>query len=149
MRRHGCVDWLLRCHRPWKTCGVRQIRGLAGRLPPEICEALARRAHDLGLQTPRRGRDVLSGRFADIAWTELTRDATSGYEDIWRWHLRLAVLDFRRLAMALRSGGLVVIFPEGQLIPDGELGPLAAGVSSLPSSMSAVARVGGRIVWPT
>lgn len=117
-------------------------RELDGRLAPEICEALARRAHDLGLATPRRGRDVLGGRFADIVWTELSRDATSGYEDIWRWHLRLAVLDFRRLATALRSGGLVVIFPEGQLVPDGELGPLAAGVSSL------VRRGRARLVQP-
>jgi hypothetical protein len=115
---------------------------LEGRLPSDICEALARRADRLGLERPRHGRDVLNGRFADIVWTELARDATTGYEDIWRWHLRLAVLDFQRLGTALRAGGLVVIFPEGRLIPDGELGPLAAGVSSL------VRRGRARLVQP-
>jgi hypothetical protein len=106
-------------------------RPLDGRLPPELKQALARRAARLGSEPPASARDALSGGFADLLWTEIRRDDTRGCEDIWRAHLRTAVGDFRRLILTLRNGGIVVIFPEGELITDGDIGPLAPGVATL------------------
>ena len=115
---------------------------LDGQLPPDVRDALFRRAGELGRPAPDRAGDVLDGRFADLLWTLLERDLTAGCEDIWRAHLRSAVGDFRRLVGALRGGGLVVIFPEGQLIADGRLGPLQPGLASL------VRRGRARLVQP-
>lgn len=106
-------------------------RPLDGQVPAELREALARRAARLGSQVPASAREALTGAFADILWTELARDDTTGCDDIWRAHLRTAVSDFRRLVLTLRDGGIVVIFPEGELITDGQIGPLAPGVASL------------------
>ena len=106
-------------------------RVLDGQLPAEVRGALARRARELGRRAPLRAADVLSGRYADILWTELARDHTPGCDEIWRAHLRSAVGDFRRLIATVRTGGLVVIFPEGQLMTDGQVGPLEAGLASL------------------
>jgi 1-acyl-sn-glycerol-3-phosphate acyltransferase len=117
-------------------------RPLDGQLPPDVRDALFRRAGELGRPVPDRGGDVLDGRFADLLWTLLERDLTTGCEDIWRAHLRSAVGDFRRLVAALRGGGLVVIFPEGRLIADGRLGPLQPGLASL------VRRGRARLVQP-
>ena len=106
-------------------------RPLDGQLPPEVRDALMRRAGELGRPAPDRAGDVLDGRFADLLWTLLERDLTPGCEDIWRAHVRSAVADFRRLVEALRGGGVVVIFPEGELITDGQLGPMQPGMASL------------------
>jgi 1-acyl-sn-glycerol-3-phosphate acyltransferase len=106
-------------------------RPLNGRLPADLNEALARRAARLGSRPPARAREALSGGFADLLWTEITRDDTTESDDIWRAHLHTAVGDFRRLILTLRDGGIVVIFPEGELITDGHIGPLASGVATL------------------
>jgi 1-acyl-sn-glycerol-3-phosphate acyltransferase len=106
-------------------------RPLDGQVPPQLREALARRAARLGSRPPLSAREALTGAFADILWTELSRDDTTGCDDLWRGHLRTAVDDFRRLVLTLRDGGIVVIFPEGELISDGQIGPLAPGVASL------------------
>jgi 1-acyl-sn-glycerol-3-phosphate acyltransferase len=106
-------------------------RPLDGRLPADLSEALAQRAARLGSPPPASAGEALSGGFADILWTEVTRDDTAGCDDIWRAHLRTAVDDFRRLILTLREGGIVVIFPEGELITDGHIGPLAPGVATL------------------
>lgn len=106
-------------------------RPLDGQLPRELRDALARRARESGRRAPLRAGDVLNGRYADILWTQLHRDLTRGCEDIWRAHLRAAVGDFRRLVLTLRTGGLVVIFPEGHLMTDGQVGPFAPGLASL------------------
>jgi 1-acyl-sn-glycerol-3-phosphate acyltransferase len=115
---------------------------LDGRLPPDLDAALRSRADELRLSPPVRAADVLEGRFADLLWTLVDRDRTSPCEEIWRSHLRAAVGDFRRLAAALRSGGLVVIFPEGELPPEGQVGPLRPGLPSL------VRRGRARLVQP-
>lgn len=104
---------------------------LDGRLPSDLDAALRSRADELRVSPPLRAADVLEGRFADLLWTLVDRDRTSHCEEIWRSHLRAAVGDFRRLAATLRSGGLVVIFPEGELRPEGQVGPLRPGLASL------------------
>jgi 1-acyl-sn-glycerol-3-phosphate acyltransferase len=106
-------------------------RQLDGQLPPEVREALARRAQQLGRPAPGRGAEALNAGYADILWTELDRDRTPGVDELWRTHLRCAVADFRRLIATVRGGGLVIIFPEGELKTEGEVGPLAPGLASL------------------
>lgn len=101
------------------------------RLPVEIVSALRERAARLGASTPAMGADVLHGVFSDLLWTDLRRDQTSDAETAWRNHARAALQDFRRLADVLRAGGVVVIFPEGELAPDGRIGPLQPGFASL------------------
>jgi 1-acyl-sn-glycerol-3-phosphate acyltransferase len=100
-------------------------------LPSELEATLRRRAGELGRPEPVRADDVLSGAYADLLWTLLDRDATSDSEEVWRAHLRAAVGDFRRIVATLRAGGLVVIFPEGELSTDGQIGPLQPGLASL------------------
>jgi 1-acyl-sn-glycerol-3-phosphate acyltransferase len=104
---------------------------LNGRLPSDLDAALRRRAAELGRRDPVRAAEVLHGAYADLLWTPLDRDATSDSEQAWRSHLRAAVGDFRRLVATLRSGGTLVIFPEGELLTDGQIGPLQPGLASL------------------
>ena len=101
------------------------------RLPAEIVAALAGRAAQLRRAPPTTAADALRGVFADVLWTPVTSEQTSTYETAWRHHARAALRDFRRLSDALVRGGVVVIFPEGELSPDGRIGPLQPGFASL------------------
>ncbi|HUA07578.1 MAG TPA: lysophospholipid acyltransferase family protein [Solirubrobacteraceae bacterium] len=104
---------------------------LDGQLPPELRAALARRAAECGRPAPGRAEDVLRGMYADLLWTPVDHDEVARLGERWREHARAAVHDFRRLAETLEAGGIVVIYPEGELSPDGRIGPLRAGVASL------------------
>jgi 1-acyl-sn-glycerol-3-phosphate acyltransferase len=104
---------------------------LDGQLPVELEAALARRAAELGRPAPERAQDVLHGVYADVLWKPVDRDEVARPGEHWREHLRAAVGDFRRLAQTLAAGGIVVIYPEGELSPDGRIGPLRAGLASL------------------
>lgn len=104
---------------------------LDGQLPSELRAALGRRAAKCGRPPPRRADDVLRGIYADLLWTAVDREQVAHRGDVWREHLRAAVRDFKQLANALRSGGLVVIYPEGELSPDGRIAPLKPGLASL------------------
>lgn len=104
---------------------------LDGQLPADLRAALARRAREQGRPVPERAEDVLHGIYADLLWTEVEHDQVACPGDHWREHLRAAVRDFRGLARTLESGGIVVIYPEGQLSPDGRIGPLRSGLASL------------------
>ncbi|MBV9837571.1 MAG: 1-acyl-sn-glycerol-3-phosphate acyltransferase [Solirubrobacterales bacterium] len=105
-------------------------RPLDGGLPPSLDAALRRRAGRLKRPEPQRAADVLDGAYADLLWSIVERDGTPG-EEVWREHLRAAVGDFRKLVATLRSGGVVVIFPEGELSREGQIGPLRPGLASL------------------
>jgi 1-acyl-sn-glycerol-3-phosphate acyltransferase len=101
-------------------------------LPSELLEALSARAAALKRPRPERGEDVLSGGYADLllcSWVE--RDSAPGPSDAWRAHGRAAVGDFRRLAESLAAGGSVILFPEGQLSSNGDIGQLQPGLASL------------------
>jgi 1-acyl-sn-glycerol-3-phosphate acyltransferase len=104
---------------------------LDGQLPPELRAALVRRAAQCRRPSPQRADDVLRGIYADLLWTVVDREQVGRHGDVWRDHLRAAVRDFKQLANALRSGGLVVIYPEGELSPDGRIAPLKPGLASL------------------
>jgi 1-acyl-sn-glycerol-3-phosphate acyltransferase len=104
---------------------------LDGQLPDSLTTALRERAARLGRPEPRLAADVIDGGFADLLWTTLSRDELPGAEELWRERLGQAVRDFRRLIASLREGGVVVIFPEGDLSQDGEIGELRGGLRSL------------------
>lgn len=100
-------------------------------LPGEVLEALSARAAVLGAHRPVHAGDVLRGAYADLLWTYVERDSAPDPDEAWRAHGRAAVQDFRRLAQSLASGGSVVLFPEGGLSTDGEIGQLQPGLASL------------------
>jgi 1-acyl-sn-glycerol-3-phosphate acyltransferase len=104
---------------------------LDGQLPPELRAALARRAAERRRPPPERAGDVLRGVYADLLWMEVERDQVARHGEVWRDHLRAAVRDLEQLVQTLRSGGLVVMYPEGELSPDGRIGPLKSGLASL------------------
>jgi 1-acyl-sn-glycerol-3-phosphate acyltransferase len=104
---------------------------LDGQLPPELRAALARRAAERRRPPPEQAGDVLRGEYADLLWTPVERDDVACRGEVWRDHLRAAIGDFGQLAQTLRSGGLVVIYPEGELSADGRIGTLRPGLASL------------------
>jgi 1-acyl-sn-glycerol-3-phosphate acyltransferase len=104
---------------------------LNGQVQSELRTALARRAAEHGRPVPERAEDVLHGVYADLLWTPVGQHDAAHSGDHWREHVRAAVRDFRRLAQTLEAGGIVVIYPEGELSPDGRIGPLKPGLASL------------------
>lgn len=121
---------------PAQMLVVELVRGapslpLDGLVPDEVAMALRARAAKLGLPEPRRAADVIDGAFADLLWTTMSRHQLPGAEQLWRERLRESVRDFRRLVASLQEGGIVVIFPEGDLSQNGEIGELRGGLVSL------------------
>jgi hypothetical protein len=104
---------------------------LDGQVPAELRAALARRAAERHRPPPERADDVLRGEYADLLWTAVERDQVARHGEVWRDHLRVAVRDFGQLVQTLESGGLVVMYPEGELSSDGRIGPLKPGLASL------------------
>jgi 1-acyl-sn-glycerol-3-phosphate acyltransferase len=98
---------------------------------PQLFEALSARAATLHRPRPARGADVLDGSYADLLWTYVERASTPDPPEAWRAHSRAAVADFRRLAGSLAAGGSVILFPEGELSSNGDIGPLLPGLGSL------------------
>jgi 1-acyl-sn-glycerol-3-phosphate acyltransferase len=100
-------------------------------LPGEVLDTLSARAAALGRGRPTQGADVLDGAYADLLWTYVERDHAPDPSEAWRAHGRAAVQDFRRLAESLAAGGSVILFPEGQLSSNGDIGQLQPGLGSL------------------
>jgi 1-acyl-sn-glycerol-3-phosphate acyltransferase len=99
---------------------------LASALPPALVEQLQRRAVELGEPEPRLARDVLDGRYADLLWQSLGRaelDAPA-LDGVWEERLRASAADLRRLIRHVRGGGALILFPHGELSPDGAIAPL-------------------------
>jgi hypothetical protein len=99
---------------------------LAEALPPAELEALQRRAAGFGEPAPRLAREVLDGRYADLLWRDMTRGELNGpaLEDIWEKRLRASAADLRELIRHVRGGGALILFPHGELSPDGGIAPL-------------------------
>jgi hypothetical protein len=104
---------------------------LAEALPADVAAAFERRAAKRGLPVPKRGRDVLRGEYADLLWQGVERDATPSLDDFWARRAARAAADFRTLVELVRSGGTLVVFPEGRPSPKGEIGPLRRGLGAL------------------
>jgi 1-acyl-sn-glycerol-3-phosphate acyltransferase len=99
---------------------------LAEALPPAQLDAIRRRAAELGEPAPRVARDVLAGRYADLLWHDMTAADLNGpaLTGLWEERLRESAADLRRLIRHVRDGGALILFPHGQLSPDGAIGPL-------------------------
>jgi 1-acyl-sn-glycerol-3-phosphate acyltransferase len=106
---------------------------LADALPAAHEEEFRRRATECGLAPPLRARDALRGEYADLLWqpvssSDLRRD---DLEPFWSRRAIRSAADFRTLVELLRSGGILVVFPEGRPSPDGDIGPIRRGLAAL------------------
>ncbi len=117
-------------------------RELDGWLPAELERALLKRARALGRPQPRAGGEVIDAAYADVLWEPVDRDQTHDATAAWRAHLDRAVADFRRIVEIVRRGDQLVIFPEGDTSPDGQIGPIRPGLGTL------VRRGGARLIQP-
>lgn len=99
---------------------------------PSIAERLRIRAAAAGLRRPRLAREVLRADYADVLWTPVSPDRVgSALSDFWSGRAAQAAADFRALVDLLRSGGVLLVFPEGRPSPDGTVGPLRRGIEAL------------------
>jgi 1-acyl-sn-glycerol-3-phosphate acyltransferase len=89
------------------------------------------RAVEAHLPAPEQAGDVVRAEYADLLWRPVTREEAPGLEDFWAGHAARAAAHFRALVDLVRSGGTLVVFPEGRPSPDGEIGPLRRGLSAL------------------
>jgi len=83
------------------------------------------------LPEPRLARDVLASRYADILWRLIERDEAPAATTAWELRLGQARRDLERLTGVLRSGGSLVVFPEGTPSRDGRVGPIRRGTRLL------------------
>jgi 1-acyl-sn-glycerol-3-phosphate acyltransferase len=106
---------------------------LAALLSPDEVEAFEARAAACGIAVPQRARDALRGELADLLWRPVTpsHPASAGLDGFWGARAAAAAADFRALVELVRSGGVLVVFPEGRPSPDGEIGPIQRGLSAL------------------
>lgn len=102
-------------------------------LPQEMVERLRRRAAEQGLRAPERGCDVDRSVYADLLWWVVRRDDAAGSlaEEAFADRAVAARNDFRRFVDIIRTGGVLLISPEGRSSPDGGLQPLKPGVGAL------------------
>jgi hypothetical protein len=91
---------------------------------------LVARAEELRLPRPKTACDVVRGEYADLLWTAVSR-ADVAVPDFWSRRAAEAAGDFRALVDLVRSGGILVVFPEGRPSPTGEFGPLRPGIGAL------------------
>jgi hypothetical protein len=113
-------------------------------LPPADVIRLRERASLLGRPRPRVGRDVLHGIYADLLWWVVpAEDApTESASALFACRAGQARADLERFVGVLRSGGVLLISPEGRASPDGRLQPLRRGALLL------VRRAKPTRVWP-
>jgi Acyltransferase len=114
---------------------LRELQGspLAGVLPVAREEEFRRRAAACALAPPVRAGDVLRGEYADLLWRPVSPDdlPRERLERFWSRRATRSAADFRTLVDLLRSGGILVVFPEGRPSPDGDIGPLRRGLAAL------------------
>jgi 1-acyl-sn-glycerol-3-phosphate acyltransferase len=102
-------------------------------LPHDWLDRASARAREAGLPPPKLPRDVLRGEFADLLWESFPREELDSplLEKVWRLRGEQATEDVRNIVELVRSGEPTLFFPEGRPSPDGEIGPLRAGMRLL------------------
>lgn len=100
-------------------------------VPAALADEFRSRAADRGLPPPRRSGDALRGDYADLLWQPVRREEAPDLDGFWGARTAAASADFRRLVDLVRSGGSLLVFPEGRPSPDGEIGPLRRGLAAL------------------
>jgi hypothetical protein len=112
---------------------ARKDDALADVLAPGELDAFHTRAAACGLRAPVVAGDALRGEYADLLWRFVSRGdaAARALDRFWSGRAAQAAGDFRALVEIVRSGGILVVFPEGRPSPDGELGPIQRGIAVL------------------
>ena len=105
---------------------------------------LRARALGLGRTVPRTGRETLKGLYADLLWRPVHADDPIPplAEEVFAERRAAARRDFERFVRIVRSGGVLLLSPEGRRSPDGGLQPLRRGAGLL------VRRARPARVWP-
>lgn len=98
---------------------------------PGLAAEFQARAGERGLPPPERAGECLRADYADLLWRAVEREGAGALDDFWAGRAARAAGDFRQLVSLVRSGGSLVVFPEGRPSPDGEIGPLRRGLSAL------------------
>jgi len=133
----GVLERRLPCHPIRSASRLRLGELLADHVDAPVEELLPdellRPFHERGLRAHARGRDALSGLYADLLWRVAEPGDLAGplAEESWRRRAAAALADFRTLCEVVRGGGTLLIFPEGRPSPDGELGPVQPGLAAL------------------
>jgi 1-acyl-sn-glycerol-3-phosphate acyltransferase len=102
-------------------------------LPDDLAELFRVRSDELGVPPPSRARDALRGEYADLLWRTVSREeaGADSLEHLWARRAGQAARDFRLLVDLVRSGRSLLLFPEGRLSPNGEIGPVRRGAGAL------------------
>ena len=102
-------------------------------LPSDVLEAFRERAGTIGRPPPTSVAEASSGVYADLLWRPFTRDELSHpwFDEVWRDRTAEAAGQLRALVEIVRSGKVLLLFPEGRPSPDGSIGPLRKGVRAL------------------
>jgi 1-acyl-sn-glycerol-3-phosphate acyltransferase len=133
----GILEQRLPCHPIRSATRLRLVELFAEHQEAPVAELLSddllRPFRERGLQREAQGRDALRGRYADLLWRVVEPAELTGplAEESWRRRAAAALADFRALCEVIRTGGTLLVFPEGRPSPDGELGPVQPGLAAL------------------
>jgi hypothetical protein len=101
-------------------------------LPAALAERFeARRVNGQG--GPITVGEALAGRYADLLWTVCSREELQSplLEAVWARRSEEGTAALRGLIDVVRSGEILLLFPEGRPSPDGAIGPLRLGLRTL------------------
>jgi 1-acyl-sn-glycerol-3-phosphate acyltransferase len=118
---------------------ARLVEALAARADEPLADLLSAvelaafeaRARTWRLPTPARATDVVRGEYADLLWRRVERGDAAADERFWAARAAQAAADFRTLVELVRTGGRLLVFPEGSPSKDGTIGPLEPGLGAL------------------
>lgn len=102
-------------------------------VPAAALGAFRERARRAGLREPETAGDVLRGEYADLLWRFYPRSelAAPPFEPLWDERAARATAEIRGLVDLVRSGRVLLLFPEGRPSPDGAIGPVRGGAGML------------------
>jgi 1-acyl-sn-glycerol-3-phosphate acyltransferase len=102
-------------------------------LPATLVVRFEARASDIGKAPPRTAGEALQGAYADLLWRFCSREELSIplLEPAWARRAQQGAEAVRQLVETIRSGAILLVFPEGRPSPDGAIGPLRKGLGTL------------------
>ncbi len=102
-------------------------------LPPETLAPFTDRARRANIPPPLTAGEALRGAYADLLWRFCRRDELADpiFDAAWQRRAVEATAEIRDLIELVRSGEVLVLFPEGRPSPDGAIGPVRGGAGML------------------
>jgi 1-acyl-sn-glycerol-3-phosphate acyltransferase len=102
-------------------------------VPAAVGERFEMRAREDGADSPVTVGEALSSRYADLLWTFCSREelACPLLDPVWAQRSEEGTAALRRLIDIVRSGEILLLFPEGRPSPDGAIGPFRPGLRTL------------------